>query len=53
MTNSEKALQDLEDNQLSSEFIKVIETNILLAGMVGGLEINTGEHQGLTVFTML
>lgn len=46
MTNSEKALQDLEDNQLSSEFIKVIETNILLAGMVGGFGDKYGRTSG-------
>lgn len=40
LKNSVKAIADLEKNELSYEFIQVIETNILLAGMVGGY----GDH---------
>ena len=56
LKNSVKAIADLEKNELSYEFIQVIETNILLAGMVGGfgdyLARTSGAHSihdGLTL----
>ena len=44
LTNSRKGLKDLEDGVLSYELTQIIETNILLAGMVGGF----GDHYGRT-----
>lgn len=41
-----KAVADLEKNQLTDEFIKVVETNILLAGMVGGFGDKYGRTSG-------
>ena len=40
------AVQDLENNQLTDSFIRIIETNILLAGMVGGFGDKYGRTSG-------
>lgn len=41
-----QAIEDLEREQLSDSLIKVIETNILLAGMVGGFGDKYGRTSG-------
>ncbi len=41
-----KAINDLENNILSDDFIKIVETNILLAGMVGGFGDKYGRTSG-------
>ncbi|WP_078547828.1 iron-containing alcohol dehydrogenase family protein [Litchfieldia alkalitelluris] len=55
LKHSIKAVQDLEDNKLSSSLLKVIETNIVAGGMVGGFGDKYGRisgahavHNGLT-----
>lgn len=36
LEHGKKAIKDLKNNDLSDSFVTVVETNILLAGMVGG-----------------
>ena len=41
-----QAIEDLENKKLSSALVKVIETNIMLAGMVGGFGDKYGRTSG-------
>lgn len=43
---SKQALIDLENKELTEDFIKIVETNILLAGMVGGFGDKYGRTSG-------
>ncbi len=46
LTSSEKAITDFENKQVTEDFIKIVETNILLAGMVGGFGDKYGRTSG-------
>lgn len=46
LTDSEKALQAIDEQTLSQAFINVVETNIMLAGMVGGFGDAYGRSSG-------
>lgn len=46
LTSSKKAIDDFENKQVTEDFIKIVETNILLAGMVGGFGDKFGRTSG-------
>ncbi|MEG0550978.1 MAG: iron-containing alcohol dehydrogenase family protein, partial [Vagococcus sp.] len=46
LEHGKKAIEDLKSGYLSESFVKVVETNILLAGMVGGFGDRYGRTSG-------